>query len=39
MLICKGKEEIIKGDRALVVEINGSKSIYNVTHANLAENI
>lgn len=35
----KTKNEIKKGDRVLVVEVNGSKSIYNVTHVNLVEDI
>ena len=37
--IIKTKERIKKGDRVLVVEINGSKSIYNVAHVNLVKNI
>lgn len=35
----KTKDEIKKGDRVLVVEVNGSKSIYNISNTNLLEDI
>jgi len=35
----KTKDEIKKGDRVLVVEVNSSKSIYNISNTNLAEDI
>ncbi len=35
----KTKDEIKKGDRVLIVEVNGSKSIYNVSDINLTEDI